>query len=192
MCGATQAAGCLGCGTAQVSKSAKGTEGTTTAAQLYRQAQQISPIGDAELPDPLTDFATTPFSASIKQAFVKAGYTTPSPIQVRAVQCVCIRIPALGDPHWRQRSQGASVCMARFALWYGTVGELQLQRISHRGESQAQGWPVALSGKDMVAIAKTGTPRCTHPQNDHLPPPRGSRATRCTESRDLSRCCSER
>lgn len=76
-----KAAGCLGCGAAQVvSKSAKGMEGTMTAAQLYRQAQQISTIGDAELPYPMTDFASTPFSASIKQAFVKAGYTTPSQI----------------------------------------------------------------------------------------------------------------
>jgi superfamily II DNA/RNA helicase len=61
-----------------------------TAAELYRQAQQISTINDAELPDPMEDFATTPFSKQIKEAFVKAGYTTPSPIQVSA----CARIHA--------------------------------------------------------------------------------------------------
>jgi hypothetical protein len=90
----------LGCGAAQaVSKSAKGTEGMPTTAQLYRQAQQISTIGDAEL----TDFAATPFSASIKQAFVKAGYTTPSPIQVCVLCSVCVTYTHLGRcTHCRQ------------------------------------------------------------------------------------------
>ena len=54
-------------------------------AEAYRKEHQISTTGDVPLPEPMIEFAQTPFSKAMKE--VLAGlYTSPSPIQVCALR----------------------------------------------------------------------------------------------------------
>jgi len=74
----------------------------------FRKLHQISLVGKEEnggeykCPDPMTTFASTPFSPQIRKALDAAGYSHPTP-------------------------------------------------------TQAQSWPIALQGRDIITVAKTGS-----------------------------------
>lgn len=80
----------------------------TDNADEFRKLHQITLVGKSDdgseykSPDPLTTFASTPFSPQIRRALDAAGYSNPTP-------------------------------------------------------TQAQSWPIALQGRDIITVAKTGS-----------------------------------
>ncbi|KAK3251768.1 hypothetical protein CYMTET_38900 [Cymbomonas tetramitiformis] len=97
----------------------------------YRKTHEITSVGDAELPEPFQEFSAAPFSAKLLAALSDAKLTC------KLAPCRRIRSPSAAV------QATAQVSYLRFGDPPTPI--------------QAQSWPVAMRGDDLIAVAKTGS-----------------------------------
>ncbi|MGH0186052.1 UNVERIFIED_CONTAM: hypothetical protein FKN15_024769 [Acipenser sinensis] len=143
------------------------TRRTAQEVELYRRTKEVT-VKCQDCPNPIMKFHEASFPTYVMDVITKQNFTEPTPIQAQGWPVALSGKDMVGIA---QTGSGKTLSVIQFAIHvaylYFNSGEASFptyvmdvitkQNFTEPTPIQAQGWPVALSGKDMVGIAQTGS-----------------------------------